>query len=211
MAITLTKESTANTVAVCEQVVTELNRIKEDPDLAEFELHMYLNQGGIVMSQLNTLFSNGKIGAFFAAIILYLFLRRFRITLIITLAIPLCLFMSVAVMYFAGESLNLLTILGLVICVGLLVDNSVVVAENIQRHYLSGMLPTSCMYQGCSGNRTGHYHSNLHNNHRFFAGFIGGWADKVFYDALSVAGSNRLTRIIGDRFGFCATLRFSYT
>ena len=44
MAITLTKESTANTVAVCEQVVTELNRIKEDPDLAEFELHMYLNQ-----------------------------------------------------------------------------------------------------------------------------------------------------------------------
>ena len=139
MAITLTKESTANTVAVCEQVVTELNRIKEDPDLAEFELHMYLNQGGIVMAQLDTLFSNGKIGAFFAAIILYLFLRRFRITLIITLAIPLCLFMSVAVMYFAGESLNLLTILGLVICVGLLVDNSVVVAENIQRHFLSGM------------------------------------------------------------------------
>ncbi len=118
MAITLTKESTANTVAVCEQVVAELNRIKEDPELAEFELHMYLNQGGIVMAQLDTLFSNGKIGAIFAAIILYLFLRRIRITLIITLAIPLCLFMSVAVMYFAGESLNLLTILGLVICVG---------------------------------------------------------------------------------------------
>ena len=129
MAITLTKESTANTVAVCEQVVTELNRIKEDPDLAEFELHMYLNQGGIVMSQLNTLFSNGKIGAFFAAIILYLFFRRFRITLIINLAIPLCLFISVAVMYFAGESLNCHHSRPSNLC-GPSGDNSVVVAEH---------------------------------------------------------------------------------
>ncbi|MGB1726321.1 MAG: efflux RND transporter permease subunit, partial [Limisphaerales bacterium] len=126
MAITVTKESTANTVAVCDQVVAELERMKQDPELAAFDLHMYVNQGGIVMTQLNTLYTNGKIGAFFAAIVLYLFLRRLRITLIITLAIPLCLFISVAAMYFAGESLNLLTILGLVICVGLLVDNSVV-------------------------------------------------------------------------------------
>ena len=139
MAITVTKESTANTVAVCDQVVAELERMKQDPELAAFDLHMYVNQGGIVMTQLNTLYTNGKIGAFFAAIVLYLFLRRLRITLIITLAIPLCLFISVAAMYFAGESLNLLTILGLVICVGLLVDNSVVVAENIQRHYFNGM------------------------------------------------------------------------
>ena len=139
MAITVTKESTANTVAVCDKVVAELERMKQDPELAAFDLHMYVNQGGIVMTQLNTLYTNGKIGAFFAAIVLYLFLRRLRITLIITLAIPLCLFISVAAMYFAGESLNLLTILGLVICVGLLVDNSVVVAENIQRHYFNGM------------------------------------------------------------------------
>ncbi|SVE63225.1 uncharacterized protein METZ01_LOCUS516079, partial [marine metagenome] len=62
-----------------------------------------------------------------------------RMTVIIAGAIPLCLFIAVATMYFAGETLNLLTILGLVLCIGLLVDNSVVVAENIQRHYQAGL------------------------------------------------------------------------
>ena len=60
----------------------------------------------------------------------------------------LCLFIAIATMYFAGESLNLLTILGLVICVGLLVDNSVVVAENIQRHYLNGLSRSDACIKG---------------------------------------------------------------
>ena len=58
--------------------------------------------------------------------------------MVIALAIPLCLFISMTVMFFAGDTLNMTSILGLVICVGLLVDNSVVVAENIHRHYQSG-------------------------------------------------------------------------
>ena len=148
MAITVTKESTANTVAVCDKIVEEVERMQEDPELAGFDLKMFMNQGGIVMTQLDTLYNNGRIGAFFAALILYMFLRRIRITLIITLAIPLCLFISIATMYFAGESLNLLTILGLVICVGLLVDNSVVVAENIQRHYLNGLSRSDACIKG---------------------------------------------------------------
>lgn len=139
MAVTITKESTANTVAVCNQIQSMVKGWADDPDLENFELRVFMDQGGIVMTQLNTLYTTGRIGAFLAAIVLYMFLRRLRITLIITLAIPLCLFIAVSTMYFSGESLNLLTILGLVICVGLLVDNSVVVAENIQRHYFNGM------------------------------------------------------------------------
>jgi HAE1 family hydrophobic/amphiphilic exporter-1 len=139
MMITVVKESEANTIEVCDRIVAEVNKIKNNPALNGFDMEIHMNQGGIVMEQLNTLFNNGGIGAFFAALVLYFFLRRTRITLIIAGAIPLCLFIAIATMYFAGESLNLLTILGLVLCVGLLVDNSVVVAENIQRHFQDGM------------------------------------------------------------------------
>ena len=139
MLITVAKEGEANTIEVCDRIVAEVDKIKNNPALSGFDMEIHMNQGGIIMEQLNTLFNNGGIGAIFAAFVLYFFLRRARMTLIIAGAIPLCLFIAIAAMYFAGESLNLLTILGLVLCVGLLVDNSVVVAENIQRHFQSGM------------------------------------------------------------------------
>ena len=60
-------------------------------------------------------------------------------TLIIAMAIPLCLLISLTTMYFADHSLNALNMVGLMICIGLLVDNSVVVAENIQRQFNNGM------------------------------------------------------------------------
>ena len=148
MMVTVVKESEANTIEVCDRIVAEVERIKKNPALNGFDLEIHMNQGGIVTEQLNTLFNNGGIGAFFAALVLYFFLRRTRITLIIAGAIPLCLFIAIATMYFAGESLNLLTILGLVLCVGLLVDNSVVVAENIQRHFQSGMRRSEACIKG---------------------------------------------------------------
>jgi hydrophobic/amphiphilic exporter-1 (mainly G- bacteria), HAE1 family len=65
--------------------------------------------------------------------VLLFFLRRFRMSLIIALSIPISMVVALVAMYFAGESLNILSLLGLMISVGLLVDNSVVVAENIHR------------------------------------------------------------------------------
>jgi len=146
MMVTVIKESQANTVEICDRIVAEVEKIKANPALEGFDMEIHMNQGGIVMEQLDTLFFNGRIGAFFAACVLYIFLRRARITLIIAGAIPLCLFIAVATMYFAGESLNLLTILGLLLCVGMLVDNSVVVAENIHRHHQAGIpLREACL------------------------------------------------------------------
>ena len=66
---------------------------------------------------------------------LFFFLRRLRMSLIIALSIPLSMVVALVAMYFAGETLNVLSLLGLMISVGLLVDNSVVVAENIHRFY----------------------------------------------------------------------------
>ena len=80
MAVTITKESSANTVAVCNQVEAMIEQWKSDPELENFELRIFMNQGGIVMTQLDTLYTTGRIGAFLAALVLYMFLRRLRIT-----------------------------------------------------------------------------------------------------------------------------------
>ena len=137
--VEVVKESEANTVEVGKKVAAAIDEIRGNPQLAQYELYLYQNYGDIIKRQLNSLTNNGVYGAMMAGIVLFFFLRQFRLTLIIALGIPLCLFISMTVMFFAGDTLNMTSILGLVICVGLLVDNSVVVAENIHRHYQSGL------------------------------------------------------------------------
>ena len=137
--ISVVKESEANTVEVGNAVAAAIEEIKKNPELAKYDIHLYQNYGNVIKKQLGSLVNNGLFGACLAAVVLYFFLRQFRLTMVIALAIPLCLFISMTVMFFAGDTLNMTSILGLVICVGLLVDNSVVVAENIHRHYQSGL------------------------------------------------------------------------
>ena len=137
--ISVYKESEANTVEVCNAIAAAVEEILNEPALAPYEISIYSNYGKVIKSHLYNLFKNGLMGACLAAVVLYFFLRQFRLTVIIALAIPLCLFIAMTAMFFAGDTLNMTSILGLVICVGLLVDNSVVVAENIHRHYQSGL------------------------------------------------------------------------
>ena len=133
------KEGEANTVEVSRQINTVFESLKSNPRLAGLYMESLFNQGEVVEESLRTLVQSGLIGGGFAALVLFVFLRRFRLTAIITLSIPLSLLMALVVMFFSGESLNILTILGLMIGVGMLVDNSIVVAENIHRHHKDGL------------------------------------------------------------------------
>jgi HAE1 family hydrophobic/amphiphilic exporter-1 len=137
--ISVSMESEANTVEVAEKVVAAIEKMKVNPKLAGFDLSVYRNQGDDVIKRLDNLINNGKLGAVLAAGVLFFFLRQFRMTMVISLAVPLCLLVALTAMHFADKTLNGLTIMGLVICVGLLVDNSVVVAENIHRHFSNGL------------------------------------------------------------------------
>lgn len=139
VAIVIFKEGEANTVEVSRRILTAFEQLRSNPRLTAVYMEMMFNQGGVVVDSLLTLVQGGLIGGSFAALILFLFLRRFRLTSIITLSIPLSLLMALVVMFFAGESLNILTILALVIGVGMLVDNSIVVAENIHRLHRDGL------------------------------------------------------------------------
>ncbi|MCG8457362.1 MAG: efflux RND transporter permease subunit, partial [Holophagales bacterium] len=132
------KESEANALEVSDRIEAAVERMRQDPRLALLSIDIFFNQGKTILESLGILLDSGRIGAIFAAFVLFFFLRRFRMTVIIALSIPLSLFIGLTAMYFFGETLNIISLLALMISVGLLVDNSVVVAENIFRLHQAG-------------------------------------------------------------------------
>ena len=139
VALMILKEGDANSLEVARAIRRELRDMQDSPSLQGIMMVPLFDQGRVITESLDTLLDSGKIGGFFAILVLYFFLRRLRMTLIITLAIPLSMLIALTAMFFAGESLNILSLLALMISVGLLVDNSVVVAENIHRLHRSGV------------------------------------------------------------------------
>lgn len=112
----------------------EMARIKEDSRLREIEFRFLFDQGETIRDSLDTLISSALQGGALAIAVLWLFLRNLRFTFAIALAIPLALLIVGAHMFFTGESLNVLTMAGMTLAIGMVVDNSVVVLENIRRH-----------------------------------------------------------------------------
>ncbi|HVS14155.1 MAG TPA: efflux RND transporter permease subunit [Thermoanaerobaculia bacterium] len=133
LAVQVMKEGEANTLEVARRVGEVVEELRERPRLRSLELALIMDQGDIIKGSLSVLLSSGRVGAIFAMVVLFFFLRRFRMSLIIALSIPISMVVALVAMYFAGETLNILSLLGLMISVGLLVDNSVVVAENVHR------------------------------------------------------------------------------
>jgi HAE1 family hydrophobic/amphiphilic exporter-1 len=130
-ALEIFKESASNTVAVCDAIDAEVARLSQQYPGVTFI--KFDDDAKYITESLGLLLQNGMVGGALAALLLFFFLRRVKMTLMITLAIPLALLITVVVMYFAGQSLNIISMMGLMLSVGMLVDNSVVVVENITR------------------------------------------------------------------------------
>jgi HAE1 family hydrophobic/amphiphilic exporter-1 len=133
------KEPTANTVDTCDRVLAQIERIKHDPQLRGIELLVWNNAGEQILNSIRGLRNAGIFGGLLAISVLYFFLRRWRTTAIVAVAIPFSLLVTCGVMYLIGIDLNVLSMLGLMLGVGMLVDNAVVVIENIHRLQASGM------------------------------------------------------------------------
>ncbi len=132
VSIGIFKESMANTVALTDEVVKVLETtINKDPVMSGFKEEILFNQGSFIKESIKNLQDAAMWGGLFAFAVLYFFLRRFRMTLIVNLAIPLSLLITLTTMYFMGWTLNLITMMGLMVSVGMVVDNSIVVLENI--------------------------------------------------------------------------------
>jgi len=134
------KERSANLVQVSRDALAEVNAIRRQPQLSDLQIKVIDNQGENVTTSLSELAEAGGIGLLLSIIVLYFFLRHWPSTLMVTLAIPICFIMTLGFMYFAGVTLNILSMMGLLLAVGMLVDNAVVVVESIyqERERLPG-------------------------------------------------------------------------
>ena len=149
-AIIVFKEGEANATDVSERVDEVFEDLQADPNLAQAELIMLWSQGDTIKESLTTLLSSGLQGAILSALVLFFFLRRVRVTTVVSMSVPLSLIIALMVMAFAGETLNILTLLALMVSVGMLVDNSVVVAENIDRMSKLGLSKREAAISGAS-------------------------------------------------------------
>ena len=125
------RESGANLVEVSDRVMEEIEQAKVNPAFNGINLFIMQDEAKSVTSSLSDLLSAGLIGAFLSVIVLYLFLRNIATTMIVVLSVPFSICITLGCMYFMGYSLNILSLMGLMLAVGMLVDNAVVVTESI--------------------------------------------------------------------------------
>ncbi|HEY0974703.1 MAG TPA: efflux RND transporter permease subunit [Solimonas sp.] len=144
------KETGANLVDVSDRVKAEIAAVSQLPEMQGIALVMFNDSAADVRKSLNELLEAGLLGALFSIVVLYLFLRDLRMTLIVTLAVPLSLVMTLAAMYFLKYSLNILTLMGLMLSIGMLIDNAVVVTESIARQRAAGQDPVRATLTGVS-------------------------------------------------------------
>jgi HAE1 family hydrophobic/amphiphilic exporter-1 len=125
------KERSANLVDLSRAVGEEIKVLEEDPAMRGVDIEVAYDSGKAVTSSLLALAEAGAIGLLLSVIVLYAFLRHWPSTLMVSLAIPICFIMTLGFMYFTGISLNIISMMGLLLAVGMLVDNAVVVVESI--------------------------------------------------------------------------------
>jgi HAE1 family hydrophobic/amphiphilic exporter-1 len=138
VAFWIQKASNANTVDVARRVHKAMERMNRDPALEGINVLLFFDQSREILDGVRGLRQAGIIGGFFAIVILYFFLRRLATTLIVAVAIPFSIICTLAFLYFTGRTLNMLTMMGLMLGVGMLVDNAIVVLESIARHQTRG-------------------------------------------------------------------------
>lgn len=136
VAFWIQRASGANAVELGRRVEEQLEKISEDPRLEGINVLLFWNQSEQILNSVNGLRQSGIIGSLFAVGILFFFLRRVSTTLIVAVAIPFAVLCTCAFLYFTGRTLNVLTMMGLMLGVGMLVDNAIVVLESIFRHQM---------------------------------------------------------------------------
>ena len=128
------KQPGANLVDVARRVTAEIERATDHPQMTGIQLFELESAADGVTSSLSDLLKAGAIGALLAFVILYLFLRNLTTTGIVVLAVPFSVLITLGAMYFLDISLNVMSMMGLILAVGMLVDNGVVVTESIFRY-----------------------------------------------------------------------------
>ncbi|WP_153146660.1 efflux RND transporter permease subunit [Dechloromonas sp. H13] len=130
----IVKVTNTNTVAIVDKVKAKLENELRPQLPPGLQLHVVSNDAVFILEIVNALKEHLVEGTLLAALVVWLFLQSVRATIIVALAIPVSLMGAIAVIYFFGYTLNSLTLLGLLLLIGVVVDDAIVVLENIFRH-----------------------------------------------------------------------------
>ncbi len=142
------RQSGTNTVAVVDEVTKQLNALRSRLP-AGYKLEIVRDQSDFIKDSVKTVQEHLVMGAILAALVVLLFLRNWRSTLIAAIAIPTSIISTFALMYAMGFTLNMLTLLALTLAVGIVIDDAIVVLENIYRHMEEmGLSPFAAAIEG---------------------------------------------------------------
>ena len=125
-------------VEVSKAVREVVGDLRSDPSLGGIEVAVFEDQGTVIIDTLGDLRDTGLYGGLIGIVVLFGFLHRWRTTLTAAICIPLSVLASCGVLFLRGGELNCIVLLGLVLCVGMLIDNAVVIVESIQLHLQRG-------------------------------------------------------------------------
>ncbi len=145
MLLMINKQSGGNTVAAAEEVRAELEKLERELPSIDFQIVM--DQSEYISTSIKNLTNHAIIGGILAILMVLIFLRNFRSTLIISTSIPLSIIGAFVLLYFDNMTINVITLGGLALGVGLIVDDSIVVLENIVRHNEAGLDPLTASRQ----------------------------------------------------------------
>lgn len=156
--IPIYRQPGANTIEIVDRINKQLSTIlvrlknerAEDPKMKSLVLSVAMDQSVGVRSSIASLQLAGALGALLAGLVVLVFLRNLRLTAIVLVAIPIAIIASFLVMFFTGDSINAMTLGGLALAIGILVDQSIVVLENIVRHAHMGKEPLDAAVDGTS-------------------------------------------------------------
>lgn len=146
--LSIYKEMQHNTVKTVEGVVKRFAEIEKA--LPAYKFDVVSNQGVFINSAIGEVKDSAVLGILLAVIVLYLFLRRLKVTLVISLAMPISIIATFNLMFFNDLTLNIMTLGGLALGAGMLVDNAIVVIESIFRNQEKGLSITEAVVQGTS-------------------------------------------------------------
>ncbi len=153
--IPIYRQPGANTIKIVESIQGKLTNILQrlrdmDERAGDLALEVVLDQSVYVRNSVDGLKFAGLLGALLAGLVVAFFLRSLRTTFIVVIAIPIAVFAAIVGLYYTGQSLNAMTLGGLALAIGILVDQSIVVIENIVRHLGMGKTPEQAAVDGAS-------------------------------------------------------------
>lgn len=143
------KGSDGNTVAACTGVKDEMKKIQAEIG-GNVDVEILMDQSDYINKSIGSTATTLAEGALLAALIIFLFMRSLRSTAIVAIAIPLSLAATFIVMFYNGSTLNIITLGGLALGVGRMIDDSIVVFENIYRHRSLGLSASEAAAKGTS-------------------------------------------------------------